>query len=119
MTTLDGTCPPGVDLAGLAALPGLETVAGQIADLLAVLRAEQARRHAGIAISRPAWKNLVFTGGPGTGKSRAARALARVFQDLGVLTDGRLIEIAAADLAGATPGTPPPRSPRSSSPPAA
>ena len=37
------------------------------------------------------------------GKSRAARALARVFQDLGLLTDGRLIEIAAADLAGATP----------------
>lgn len=64
------------NLGGLAALPGLETVTRQIADLIAVLRAEQARRRAGIEIRRPAWKNLVFTGGPGTGKSRAARALA-------------------------------------------
>lgn len=60
------------NLGGLAALPGLETVTRQIADLIAVLRAEQARRRAGIEIRRPAWKNLVFTGGPGTGKSRAA-----------------------------------------------
>ncbi|HEY1002757.1 MAG TPA: hypothetical protein VGD83_24265, partial [Streptosporangiaceae bacterium] len=52
----------------------LETVTGQIADLIVVLRAEQARRRAGIEIHRPAWKNLIFTGGPG--KSRAARALA-------------------------------------------
>ena len=83
-------------------LPGLETVTGQIADLIAVLRAEQARRRAGIEISRPAWKNLVFTGGPGAGKSRAARALARLYKDLGLLTYGQLIEIAAADLAGPT-----------------
>ena len=53
-----------------------------------MLRAEQARRQAGIAISRPAWKNLVFTGGPGTGKSRAARAVARVYADLGLLRPG-------------------------------
>src|SRR5207244_4094670 len=91
------------NLGGLAALPGLETVTGQIADLIAVLRAEQARRRAGIEIRRPAWKNLVFTGGPGTGKSQAARALARLYKDLGLLTYGHLIEIAAADLAGATP----------------
>jgi hypothetical protein len=44
-----------------------------------------------------------FTGGPGTGKSRAALALARLHKDLGLLTYGHLIEITAADLAGATP----------------
>jgi ATP-dependent exoDNAse (exonuclease V) alpha subunit len=90
-------------LGGLAALPGLETVTGQIADLIAVLQAEQARRQAGIEIRRAAWKNLVFTGRPGTGKSRVARALARLYKDLGLLTYGHLIEIAAGDLAGATP----------------
>jgi hypothetical protein len=78
-------------------------VTGQIADLIAVLRAEQARRQAGMQIRRAAWKNLVFTGGPGSGKSRAARALARVYKDLGLLAYGQLIEIAAADLAGAAP----------------
>ena len=103
MTAVNVTPAPGTDLGDLAALPGLEPVAGQIADLIAVLRAEQARRRAGIEIARTAWKNLVFTGGPGAGKSRAARALARLYKDLGLLTYGHLIEIAAADLAGATP----------------
>ena len=100
MTALDVT--PGPGLGELAALPGLEAVTGQLAPLIAVLRAEQARRRAGITIRRPAWKNLVFTGGPGTGKSRAARALARLYRDLGLLRHGRLVEIAAADLAGTT-----------------
>ena len=71
-----------------------------------MLQAEQARRRAGIEIGRPAWKNLVFTGGAGTGKSRAARAVADLYQQLGLLTYGKLTEIAAADLAGTTRGTP-------------
>jgi len=53
-----------LDTGGLVAVPGLEMVAGQFAPLITVLRAEQARRKAGIQITRPAWKNLVFTGGP-------------------------------------------------------
>ena len=101
MTAVDPN--PGPDTGGLVALPGLKMVAGQLAPLITVLRAEQARRKAGIAISRPAWKNLVFTGGPGAGKSRAATAIARLYRDLGVLHYGNLIEIPAADLAGITP----------------
>ena len=54
MTAVNGAPAPGTDLGGLAALPGLETVTGPIADLIAVLRAEQARRQAGIEIRRPA-----------------------------------------------------------------
>ena len=100
MTALDPASAP--DTGGLAALAGLEMAAGQLAPLLTVLRAEQARRKAGIAISRPAWKNLVFTGGPGTGKSRAAAAIAGLYRDLGVLRYGNLIEIPAIDLPGPT-----------------
>jgi len=92
-----------LDTGGLAALAGLEMAAGQLAPLITVLQAEQARRKAGIAISRPAWKNLVFTGGPGTGKSRAAATIAGLYRDLGVLHYGNLIEIPAIDLPGATP----------------
>ena len=80
MTALDPASVP--DTGGLAALAGLEMAAGQL--------------------SRPAWKNLVFTGGPGTGKSRAAAAIARLYRDLGVLSYGNLIELHPADLAGAT-----------------
>jgi hypothetical protein len=77
---------------GLAALAGLEMAAGQLTPLLMVLRAEQARRKAGIAVSRPAWKNLVFAGA----------AIADLYRDLGVLRYGNLIEIPAADLPGPT-----------------
>jgi AAA lid domain/ATPase family associated with various cellular activities (AAA) len=90
------------DLGGLAALPGLEVAAGQLGRWVAVLRAEQIRRRAGAAVGRPTWKNLVFTGGPGVGKSRAARAIARIYTDLGILKHGQLDEVAAATLAGAT-----------------
>ena len=97
---LDRDC--GRELGGLASLPGLETVSDQLAGLIAVLRAEQARRQAGTAVTRAAWKNLVFTGGPGSGKTRAARAVARVYTGLGLLAFGHLREIAAADLTGTT-----------------
>jgi len=90
----------GQDLGGLAGLPGLDPVAGQLGERIAVLRAEQARRQAGLAIKRPAWKNLVFTGGPGSGKTRAARAVTRIYTELGLLAFGHLREIAVADLVG-------------------
>jgi hypothetical protein len=54
-------------------------------------------------VRRPAWKNLVFTGGPGTGKSRAAAAVARGYQDLELLPLGHAAEVAAADLTGPKP----------------
>lgn len=103
--------PPAVDWPGtlismedLAGLRGLETVQNQLQDVIAVLRAERARGTAGPAIRRPAWKNLVFAGGLGTGKSRAAVAVGKVYRELGVLTSGHVIEAAAADLAGTGPG---------------
>jgi hypothetical protein len=87
-------------MGGLASLPGLEAVREQLAGVIAVIRAELARRDAGVAVTRPAWKNLVFTGGPGCGKSRAAAAVGRIYRGLGVLSSGQLTEVASADLAG-------------------
>lgn len=92
----------GRDMGGLASLAGLETVSEQLAGRIAVLRAEQARRQAGAVVMRAAWKNLVFTGGPGSGKTRAARAVTRIYGELGLLSLGHLCEIAAADLLGTT-----------------
>jgi len=100
--TSAGASKPGQDLGGLAGLPGLDAVAGQLGRWIAVVRAEQARRQAGAALSRPVWKNLAFTGGPGAGKSRAARAVARIYHELGILSYGHLDEVAAATLTGAT-----------------
>jgi len=96
-----GQAPAGPDdpLADLAALPGLDAVKAGIAGLIAAVRAERARQEAEMAV-RPAWKNLVLAGGPGTGKSRVAAIVARAYRDLGMLTSGHLVEVARVDLIG-------------------
>jgi hypothetical protein len=86
-------------IADLGRLPGLEGAAEQLAGVFAIARAEQARQAAGATVARPAWKNLVFTGPGGAGKSRAAAAVARAYRELGVLSSGHLTETAAQDLA--------------------
>jgi hypothetical protein len=78
-------------------------VRSELADVITVLEAEQERRNAGHAVRRLAWKNLVFTGGPGSGKSRTAAALGQTYRQLGVLGRGHVIETAAADLADPRP----------------
>ena len=89
----------GDPMAELAALPGLDPVRGELEAVLAVARAERARRDAGVRV-RPGWRNLVFAGGPGTGKSRVAAILGRALRDAGVLSAGTLTEVTRADLAG-------------------
>jgi hypothetical protein len=80
----------------------LEAVERQLEGALVVLRAERQRRLAGSVIRRPAWKNLVFAGAGGTGKSRAAAAVGRVYRELGLLSSGRVNEVAAMGLVGET-----------------
>ena len=89
--------------AGVSGLQGLEVVRSQLDGVIAVMKAEQARAKAGSAVRRRVWKNLVFTGGPGSGKSRTAIALGQTYRKLGVLSSGRVQQLAAADLAGSGP----------------
>ena len=85
-------------------LLGRTTVQAQLRDVLAALEAQQRRRAAGLVVRRPVWKNLVFVGGAGTGKARAAVAVGQAYRKLGVLSTGQVIEAAAADLVGSSPG---------------
>jgi hypothetical protein len=95
--------PGGPAVAGLPGLQGLEGVRGQLDAVIAMLKAEQVRRKAGLGVRRPAWKNLVFTGPAGSGKSGTAIAVGQAYRKLGVLANGRVLQVAAADLAGAGP----------------
>jgi len=92
----------GASSGGLAGLRGLEPVQDQLRGVLAILEAERGRERGGWSVRRRAWKNLVFTGGAGSGKSRAGAAVARAYCGLGLLASERVHEIAAVDLSGAS-----------------
>ncbi len=83
--------------AELADLPGLGSVRERLGPLIALAAAEAARRRAGVTL-RPSWKNLAFAGPAGTGKSRVAAVLARIYQQAGLLSRGHLTEVSRAEL---------------------
>jgi ATPase family protein associated with various cellular activities (AAA) len=91
--------PPRDPLAELNASVGLVSVRSTIEQIVTEVKAEQLRREAGIEMRSPT-RHMVFVGDPGTGKSRVARLLARLYRDLGVLSGGHLLEVTRADLVG-------------------
>jgi transcriptional regulator with XRE-family HTH domain len=104
MSGMPVALPGRVSPDSLADLRGLEPVQDQLRDVLAILEAERGREQGGWTVRRRAWKNLVFTGGPGSGKSRIAAAVGRAYWKLGLLSSGHVLEVAAADLNWADAG---------------
>ncbi|MGW1681008.1 AAA family ATPase [Saccharopolyspora sp. NPDC002376] len=90
---------PPASGADFADCVGLESVRRELDLVLAEVRAAELRREAGMPDAvRP--RHLVFTGGPGTGKTTTAGVLGRMCADLGLLSSGHLVVVDCADLAG-------------------
>lgn len=81
----------------LERLVGLASVKRQIADLTAFVRIQQLRKERGLSAATQSY-HLILTGNPGTGKTTVARIIGRIYQHLGILKKGHLIEVGRSDL---------------------
>ncbi|MFN9623029.1 MAG: AAA family ATPase [Cyanobacteriota bacterium] len=71
---------------------GLASVKEEIQSHINILKVSALRKEAGLAEIKTT-NHMVFTGNPGTGKTTVARKLARLYQQLGILSRGSLLEV--------------------------
>ncbi|MBB3110374.1 stage V sporulation protein K [Paenibacillus phyllosphaerae] len=83
----------------LEAMVGLDNVKLLVYEIYALLQISRMRSEAGLTGGSHVY-HMIFKGNPGTGKTTIARIVAKLFNKMGVLSKGHLIEVERADLVG-------------------
>ncbi|MBD2869837.1 AAA family ATPase [Paenibacillus arenilitoris] len=83
----------------LETMIGMDNVKALVYEIYALLYISRMRTEAGLSGGSQVY-HMIFKGNPGTGKTTIARIVAKLFQKMGVLAKGHLIEVERADLVG-------------------
>lgn len=80
-------------------MTGLDEVKSMVSQIVNLVQYQQKKKELGYE-SDEISLNMIFSGNPGTGKTTIARIVSKIFNAMGILKKGQLVEVTRADLVG-------------------